>query len=614
MFSSKILAVGTLGILLAVGLTRITYSMIQGAPVLVDDKGADPAGVNDSTLAFQAALNTGRTVVGKSGATYLVNGGLTQSTAGQVVDFSGSIIKLKNAATLKGILRLNGAGAVVRGGEWDLNVANNLSDTNSGYNTWAVLLAADSTVAERMYVHDSYGIAIKALAGVNHVAVRSNRVIHTGVIANGVFAIYFDNPAGATEVFGNSVIGNYIDVSAVKEATAVGIFSGVPVVTGQHRCLVQGNEVIGSTDALTTGVGLTVRGMDCVVTENTVSGFTIGISVDPAQETRTVISNNQVRGATGTGGAIGIESNGARAVITNNYVDGGTTGIGGSTQVQASASLNAVTIVGNSLKNQSSSGIFIQAVGGITANHLTIASNTITNATATPVAGIRLSGDCRYALISGNTLDGPGSAVANARGVYLDSVNSDVTISGNRFSNWERAATVFNAGAVAQDRIQFIGNDVANGIPSNGGATLLSLEGAATWGVGTRVSGNVRGSSGVFIDEYLDRALPIRILEDNNFTTPESNVTAGIGSMYISAANGRLWTKIAGTGNTGWMGLTDRATVALVAGSATATVVGTFCTCTDGTAAAAVKCPAPVAGTLTITGTGTDSVTYICVK
>jgi hypothetical protein len=43
-------------------LTKVTYSMIQGAAVNVLDYGADPTGVADSTAAIQAAINTGKTV------------------------------------------------------------------------------------------------------------------------------------------------------------------------------------------------------------------------------------------------------------------------------------------------------------------------------------------------------------------------------------------------------------------------------------------------------------------------------------------------------------------------------------------------------------------------
>lgn len=56
MFRAKIFAGGILSVLLAAGLTRVTYSMIQGAPINVLDKGADKTGVADSTAAFNAAL------------------------------------------------------------------------------------------------------------------------------------------------------------------------------------------------------------------------------------------------------------------------------------------------------------------------------------------------------------------------------------------------------------------------------------------------------------------------------------------------------------------------------------------------------------------------------
>ena len=52
-------------------LTKVSYSMISGAPVNVLDYGADPTGVADSTSAIQAAINTGCTVWIPSG-TYSV--------------------------------------------------------------------------------------------------------------------------------------------------------------------------------------------------------------------------------------------------------------------------------------------------------------------------------------------------------------------------------------------------------------------------------------------------------------------------------------------------------------------------------------------------------------
>jgi len=55
-------------------LTKVTYAMIQGAPVNVLDYGADPTGTSDSTAAINAAIATGQSVYFPRG-TYLTTGG-----------------------------------------------------------------------------------------------------------------------------------------------------------------------------------------------------------------------------------------------------------------------------------------------------------------------------------------------------------------------------------------------------------------------------------------------------------------------------------------------------------------------------------------------------------
>jgi hypothetical protein len=55
-------------------LTKVTYSMINGAPVNVLDYGADPTGVSNSTAAINAAIATGQSVYFPRG-TYLTTGG-----------------------------------------------------------------------------------------------------------------------------------------------------------------------------------------------------------------------------------------------------------------------------------------------------------------------------------------------------------------------------------------------------------------------------------------------------------------------------------------------------------------------------------------------------------
>lgn len=78
-------------------LTKVSYSMIDGAPVNIIDYGADASGNTDSTAAIQAAINTGRPVYIPAG-TFRVNSALTTSATtfamfgdsrDAVLDFSG---------------------------------------------------------------------------------------------------------------------------------------------------------------------------------------------------------------------------------------------------------------------------------------------------------------------------------------------------------------------------------------------------------------------------------------------------------------------------------------------------------------------------------------------
>ena len=57
-------------------LTKVSYSMITGAPVNVLDFGADPTGVPDSQPPLQAAINPGATEILLPSGTYRLTSGL----------------------------------------------------------------------------------------------------------------------------------------------------------------------------------------------------------------------------------------------------------------------------------------------------------------------------------------------------------------------------------------------------------------------------------------------------------------------------------------------------------------------------------------------------------
>jgi hypothetical protein len=128
------------------------------------------------------------------------------------------------------------------------------------------------------------------------------------------------------------------------------------------------------------------------------------------------------------------------------------------------------------------------APAGETGHYMEIANNSIKSSA---LHAITLAGDARYAHIHGNVIRGPAST-PGSRGIFLDSVNSDVRIEGNRFVDVERAVTLYNTTGAPQERIAFDNNDVSTGV---GSTTDLLNVGGTTLGTSTRVSGNYTGAS-----------------------------------------------------------------------------------------------------------------------
>jgi hypothetical protein len=84
-------------------LTKVSYSMITGAPANVLDFGADPTGVANSQPAIQAAINSGAVEIIIPSGTYRLNSGLTISKNNAVKKISGfdmsTTLKLYTATT-----------------------------------------------------------------------------------------------------------------------------------------------------------------------------------------------------------------------------------------------------------------------------------------------------------------------------------------------------------------------------------------------------------------------------------------------------------------------------------------------------------------------------------
>ncbi len=517
----------------------ISLELTRGI-VSVRDYGAVGDGSTDDTTAWTNALATGRTVVGYPGDTYIVNGGLAVATAGQTIDMTGCKVRLKTSASSKALLSLNAARARVVGGDWDMNVAGNTGGDAYGY--YAVLLNADHTVAEKMYVHDCYGIGIKGVGAYNYREVRECRIENCA--GHGVF---FDGPTTADSL-GTRIAGCTVIVTATSNAVGIYVHSVAPYTYQGKRWSIDRNTVIGPSSASSAVVGITGRGSDGIVVGNHVRNFDIGISIDRSISLRSVVSDNRVETDYTAYG--GIEVNGGDSVISGNYVRGHNYGIVGTTVAGGGETIDNRTIIGNRLLDQATYGIYVAPLSGDTARRQNIIGNVITAATG--VNGlIRLARDCKHSLIQGNLLRGGGSGVSGGRGVFLDAVNSNIGIHNNRFGALERTVTLYNNTGTAYTDIAFVDNDVTDDI-----ATIdtqwLNLEGTATYGKAVQIMGTFHGFTGHTQRDITDCANSIIVHRNSGSSNPEGSLTANPGSLYGYTSSGETWTKEGGAGNTGW--------------------------------------------------------------
>lgn len=515
---------------------RSVSSKLQES-VSVKDFGAVGDGITDDTVAIQAALNSGsKEIIFPAGSTYIINGGLSSSTAGQVIRAYGATIKLKNNATFKGMFTLNGAGSSVMGGTWDGNKANGNSGPTGGstlpvevYASWNINVNASRCTIRDCYSINTYGMFCTG-GSVSDTLFENNTVRNT--TGYGIFL------SSAVDAYRNRAIGNNIDMSEGGVYGQGILFTRTGSVR-QYDWELSNNTIIGSQDAAIAdlAINLGVRGDKGIVSNNITRYGAMGFSEGG---TDTVITGNSFLDLVGSF-RYGIEVSGARTTVSGNTVSNAKQGV----IVSGNINYDNLCITGNRIQS-TDSGIRLQIASGYTGRNISITGNNLT----VGLRGVYTTRDITNLTVSGNVIVGPGSGTANSRGFYSETpeVNAYIFVQGNTVVGFERAFSVYYATAQAINKLYATGNNIANDTTSS--SRTWVFEGLASMGTDVILAWGPTNAG--FRENYLDGNIKFNIATG----TPEGVVTAAVGSLYLRSnggANTTLYVKESGTGNTGWV-------------------------------------------------------------
>lgn len=263
-------------------LTKVTYSMISGAPLNILDFGAVDG--QDSTAAIQAALNLGGEVFIPEG-TYLVDY-LTTPVAVTIIGVSRelSIIKRKPSATINKDLFVNTSDVRVCAYnlQFDGNRANNPNQGTGNY-AGGIVLAAGSGVIDNCYLHDFNNHCISTGGEdryfTSNTAYAENITISNNLIDNG------------------NTVGNHGD--GIRASRTNGLFiTGNTVLNGYSsiRCNYYNKNVLISDnycEGATLDVGITMGlGSDCTITGNICKGALVNHGIELAGCKRVTVTGN----------------------------------------------------------------------------------------------------------------------------------------------------------------------------------------------------------------------------------------------------------------------------------------------------------------------------------
>ena len=527
------------------GAVQRSFESKVGESVSVTDFGAVGNGSTEDTTAVQAAINSGaKLIVFPAGKTFLID---QVTSAGTDTTFYavGSTIKLKANSTIYRPLRINHARCTVIGGTWDGNRANQTA--GDAFGSWAIGIHADDCAVYEATIKNFRGSGVKNFGG-NRCTVERCRITDIGYsTAATCYGIYMETASGVA-LYGNTARNNYIALGNEGTLDQPILFTSNSTTGGEAQWdwEISGNNIQGSTNAAQGdgSICLAARGHRGKVIGNTTVGGAMGWSEGGDQ---TVIQGNTFKSTVGTL-RWGIEASGSQMAITGNVVTGHLRAI-----CFSFPDNDDMLIAGNTLESDGTGNHCIAAEipSGGTGKNLTVVGNMMRGR-----RGIIATREIQGMNVTGNTFVGPGSGTSGSRFIFIDSPVSAAlyaSIKDNKISACERAVSVYSASATTFTDIAFTGNNCRDDVAGGVYAHVIS-EGSAVLGSRIKNFDNEQNASGDNFNMLFDNTNRRGIEYSNSFATPEGNVTAGVGSIYISLASGVrvLWMKSSGTGNTGW--------------------------------------------------------------
>lgn len=462
------------------GAVARTFSDKLNEHVTFEDFGT--TGTSDDTVVLQKALSsTAPYIFGTPGKTYTVDGTLSTTLAGRIIDLSGCTVILKSSAATRICLMISGSGTQVIGGTFDAAKA-----TNSGtliaqkYATACIkVLAANDVQIRRVALNNSFGMGVWGTGGINRLLVDS--CTSSGCELYGVFV----DSNNATDQTGNQVIGCTFDMTGNTTPSISGA-GGVLLTSlyadstdsgfAQINWAMKWNRVTMLASLVSSGVtsssGLSVRGYTGEYHGNYVSGGSLGIT-EGSRATR--YTNNYCVSQYYTG----IEVFGDDALVSDNVITDATQ-YGVSAATSAGKAQKNLTIVGNIMRDCAGSSIYINpSVGGVLSN-LLISGNVLYCSNGGAQRGMTLS-TRKYlgCSITDNNLFG----VTGGRAIVFENATTDSSafVCGNMFEDWTTPLTLFHAaGTVVND---FVAVENTMKVCGAGSNSWVASTGATTFGI-----------------------------------------------------------------------------------------------------------------------------------